>query len=323
MNLYVRLAIIGGAAFFAASAHAFDLQGHRGTRGHMPENTLPAFERAIEIGVTTLETDLALTKDGVLILSHDPVLNPDLTRDRRGVFLDKQGPPIRSMSFAETQTYDVGRLNPAGKYAAQWPEQMAIDGTRLPRLADLFALSERRAPTIRFNIETKLSPVKPDETADPETLVRAFLAEVRGAGVSPARVTLQSFDWRTLIVSRRLAPDIATACLTIDTANTSTLRPVEGKPSAWLGGLDPATFGGSVPQLVKAAGCSKWSPFWRNIDAAVVKEAQALGLKVIPWTINLPADMASVIGAGVDGLITDYPDRALKLLAEKGIAVGR
>jgi glycerophosphoryl diester phosphodiesterase len=306
-----------------SSADAFDLQGHRGTRGLMPENTLPAFEKALAIGVTTLETDMAITKDGVIVLAHDPVLNPDLVRDASGAFLTKQGPPIRALTFAETQTYDVGRLNPASKYAAQWPEQTAVDGTRMPRLADLFALTQRVAPTVRFNIETKLSPLKPDETVDPETFVASFLTEVHKANIAP-RVTLQSFDWRTLIVSRRLAPDIARSCLTIDTPNTSTLRPMaDGKPSPWLAGLDPATYGGSIPRLVAAAGCTTWSPFWRNVDAANVKQAQALGLKVVPWTINAPADMAAVIALGVDGLITDYPDRAQKNLAEKGIAIAR
>lgn len=323
MNSILRTATLAASVILASPAHAFDLQGHRGTRGLMPENTLPAFTRAIEIGVTTLETDLALTRDGVLILAHDPILNPDLVRDARGAFLDKSGSAIRALTFVETQTYDVGRLNPAGKYAAQWPEQTAIDGTRMPKLADLFALTQQRAPSMRFNIETKLSPLKPDETADPETFVRAFIAELRASGVAAERVTLQSFDWRTLFVVRKLAPDIATACLTIDTANTSTLRAADGRPSPWLGGLDPATFGGSVPRLVKAAGCATWSPFWRNVDAAVVKDAQSLGLRVVPWTVNVPADMAAVITYGVDGLITDYPDRAHKVLAEKGIALAR
>ncbi len=317
------LALVAGWLAWTASAHAFDLQGHRGTRGLMPENTLPAFEKALSIGVTTLETDISLTKDGVIVLTHDPVLNPDLVRDASGAFLTKHGPPIRTLTYAETKTYDVGRLNPASKYAAQWPEQTPVDGARMPRLADLFALTQRVAPTVRFNIETKLSPLKPDETVDPETFVQAFLAEVKAADVE-GRVTVQSFDWRTLRISKRLAPDIATSCLTIDTPTTSTLRPMaDGKASPWLGGLDPATYGGSIPKLAATAGCTTWSPFWRNIDARTVQEAQALGLKVVPWTVNAPVDMAVVVALGVDGLITDYPDRAHKILAEKGITIAR
>ncbi len=308
-------------ALVAQSAQAFDLQGHRGARGTRPENTLPAFERALAIGVTTLETDMAITRDGIIVLTHDPVLNPDLVRDATGAFLKRPGPSIRSLTFAETQVFDVGRLAPATKYAAQWPEQMAIDGTRMPQLSDLFALAARTHPSVRFNLETKLSPLKPAETVDPETFVTTFVREVRRAGVSD-RVTLQSFDWRTLLVSKRLAPEIARSCLTIDTPTTSTLRnAVDGTPSPWLGGLDLAS--GSIVDLVAAAGCTTWSPFWRNLDTAAVVRAHASGLKVVPWTINQPADMATVIALGVDGLITDYPERAHKVLAEKNIEIAR
>lgn len=305
---------------FALPAAAFDLQGHRGARGLMPENTLPAFEAAIEIGVTTLETDLALTRDGVLILSHEPVPNPDLTRDASGAFLSAIGRPFRDMTFAETQAFDVGRLNPQGKYAAQWPDQKPVDGTRLPRLSDLFALARGKAPAIRFNIETKISPLKPEETAAPEAFVAAFLAAVQEAGIAD-RVTLQSFDWRTLVLSRQRAPHIQTACLTIDTQRTSNLRALDGRPSPWLAGVDPAVHGGSVPRAAKTAGCSVWSPFWRNLDAAAVAEGKALGLRIVPWTVNLAADMAAVVDLGVDGLITDYPDRARALLEARGIAI--
>lgn len=303
-------------------ALAFDLQGHRGARGLAPENTLPAFERAIGIGVTTLETDLGLTKDGVVVLAHDPRLNPDLVRDASGAWLTGPQPTIRSLSFAELQSYDIGRLNPAGTYAALWPDQRPVDGTRFPRLIDLIELTARRAPSIRFNIETKLSPLKPDETADVDQLVTAILAVVRAAKIE-GRVTIQSFDWRTLLASRRLAPDIATSCLTIETANTNTLRPVDGAVTPWLGGLDPAAHGQDAGRLAKAAGCAVWSPFWRNVDAAKVKSAQALGLKVVPWTVNGSADMTTLIDMGVDGLITDYPDRARGILDDKSIVMAR
>ena len=125
------------------------------------------------------------------------------------------------------------------------------------------------------------------------------------------RTSIQPFDWRTLIESRRIAPEIDTVCLTIETSNTNN---VAGKPSPWLAGLE----GGSVPQLAKAAGCAVWSPFWRNVTSQNVAEAHALGLKVVPWTINDPAEMVRQIDLKVDGLITDYPDRGLAVVIEKG-----
>jgi glycerophosphoryl diester phosphodiesterase len=134
------------------------------------------------------------------------------------------------------------------------------------------------------------------------------------------RTTIQSFDWRTLRIARRLAPEIATACLT--TRRTLADRNDAGgrKPSPWLAGLDPRDFA-SVPGLAAAAGCSIWSPAFRDLSAAAVAEAHGLGLKVLPWTVNGEDDMVRVIEMGVDGLITDYPDSARRVLAAKGIAL--
>src|SRR6185503_9371643 len=124
----------------AAPANAFDLQGHRGARGLAPENTIEGFALALSIGVTTLELDLAMTKDDVLVVSHDRRLNPDHTRGPDGKFLDGEGPAIRSMTLAELQRYDVGRLKPGTAYARSFPEQRAVDGARIPTLAELFDL---------------------------------------------------------------------------------------------------------------------------------------------------------------------------------------
>jgi glycerophosphoryl diester phosphodiesterase len=312
--------IIAIAIFASPSidAKAFDLQGHRGARGLMPENTIAAFEKALEIGVTTLETDLALTKDGHLVIAHDPVLNPDLVRTPDGKWLAKSGPPIRSLTLAEVQTYDVGRINPASKYAAQFPDQKPVDGARMPALAELFALVARSGKSVRLNIETKIRPDRPEETADPETFARAVVEAVRAAKME-SRTTIQSFDWRTLVIAKRLAPEIDTVCLTIETGSNNNVKGVDNKPSAWTAGHDLAAYGGSVAKLVHAAGCGTWSIFWRNITPERVAEAHALGLKVIPWTVNEPADMARLTDMKIDGLITDYPDRARGVLADKGL----
>ena len=301
-----------------ALAQSFDLQGHRGTRGLAPENTLAAFRKALEIGVGTLETDLALTRDGVLVLSHETRLNPDLTRGPDGKWLTGWGPPIRTLTKAELAPYDVGRLNPDSRYAKQWPQQVAADGEHIPTLQALIALTRSIGrDAVRFNIETKLAPDKPDETADPQAFARAVVEAIRAEGVV-ARTTVQSFDWRTLLEVKKLAPEIATSCLTIETSNTDTVRRT-APPSPWHAGLDLAAHGGSLPRLVKAAGCGTWSMFWRNLTPALVKESQALGLVVLPWTVNDPADMNRLIDMGVDGIITDYPDRLRQVMAQRGL----
>lgn len=293
---------------------AFDLQGHRGARGLAPENTLAGFKVALDLGVSTLETDLAVTGDNQLVISHDPVLNADLTRGPDGQWLATGGPAIRMLTLAELGRYDIGRVNPASRYGQQWPEQKPVDGQRFPTPAQLFAMA---GPAVRFNIEIKTDPNRPDLTIDPAAFARLTVEAVRRAGVVP-RTTVQSFDWRGLLEAKRLAPEIATACLSIESTNFDTVQRASGRPSPWLAGLDLAAHGGSVPRLAKAAGCAAWSPFWRNVTAENVKEAQALGLKVVPWTVNVPAEMTRLIDLGVDGLITDYPDRALPVLAAKG-----
>ncbi|WP_289297608.1 glycerophosphodiester phosphodiesterase [uncultured Reyranella sp.] len=312
-----RIASLACAIWAASTglAAAFDLQGHRGARGLAPENTLAAFKLAQDLGVTTLETDLAVTRDGVVVISHDPVLNPDLTRGPDGQWLATAGPPIRTLTLDELRRYDIGRVNPASKYGQQYPEQKPADGQRFPTLAEFFA---QAASGVRFNVEIKTDPAKPHLTLDPAAFARLAVEDIR-KGKAEARTTLQSFDWRGLIEAKKLAPEIATACLSIESANFDTVQRAGGRPSPWLGGLDLAAHGGSVPRLAKAAGCAVWSPFWRNVTADNVKEAQALGLKVVPWTVNAPTEMERLIDLGVDGLITDYPDRGLKVLASKGL----
>lgn len=300
---------------------AFDLQGHRGARGLAPENTLAGFEKALEIGVTTLETDLAVTKDGVLVLSHDPVLNPDIVRAPDGQWLAAPGPAINTLTQDELKRYDIGRLKPASKYAASFPEQVAADGQRIPTLQELFDLVKRSAKPTRLNIETKLAPDKPSEAPDPETFARMVVAAVRAARFE-RRTTIQSFDWRTLLAAKKLAPEIEAVCLTYDnTLRDRTSDDGSRRPSAWLAGLDPVDYTGSVPRLAAAAGCRTWSPLFREATPAAVAEARSLGLKVVPWTVNRPEDMALVIDMGADGLITDYPDRARALMAAKGLAL--
>ncbi|MGV3633949.1 MAG: glycerophosphodiester phosphodiesterase [Pseudorhodoplanes sp.] len=306
-------------ALMTLPAQSFDLQGHRGARGLAPENTIPGFETALKIGVTTLELDLAMTKDNVLVVSHDSWLNPEHTRGPDGEFLKTQGPAIRSLTFAELQAYDVGRIQPGTAYAARFPMQQGADNVRIPKLTDVFDLVQRNgADHIRFNIETKLTPASGADTPDPETFAAALVEAIQEAGLTK-RASIQSFDWRTLMVANRIAPEIERVCLTIQSPGEDNIRRNLPGPSPWTAGLDIDDFGGSVPRLVKAADCQVWSPYFRNVTAALVQEAHGLGLKVIPWTVNEMADLDLIYQTGIDGIISDYPDRARAALP-KGIA---
>jgi glycerophosphoryl diester phosphodiesterase len=302
----------------APPVDAFDLQGHRGARGLAPENTLAAFAKALETGVTTLETDLAVTRDGVLVLSHDPVLNPDIVRWDDGRWLSAPGPAINTLTFAELRRFDVGRIDPASRYARQFPAQRPADGERVPALTELFDLVGRSRKAVRFNLETKLSPEAPAQSPDPETFARLVVEAIRAAGLS-GRATVQSFDWRSLSAAKKLASEIETVCLTYDKTLQDKVEGGTRRPSPWLAELDPVDHGGSVPRLAAAAGCGTWSPYFRELSTAAVAEAHALGLKVVPWTVNEREDMARIIDMSADGLITDYPGRARDVMSEKGI----
>jgi glycerophosphoryl diester phosphodiesterase len=291
-----------------AGASAFDVEGHRGARGLAPENTMAAFRLALLLRVTTIETDLAVTRDDVVVISHNPRLNPEVTRDEQGRWLAGEGPPIRTLRYAELARYDIGRLDPQSAYAKQFPDQKPADGERFPTLDALLALAKEAPYPVRLNIETKLMPDRPEDAPDPEAFASRVIERVQAAGMLD-RVTLQSFDWRTLVAARRLAPTLRTACLTIETNNSNNVTGRDDRASDWTAGYDLRKFDGSVPRLVKAAGCAIWSPFFRNATDARIAEAHALGLTVLPWTVNDVADMRRLIAAGVDGLISDYPDR--------------
>ena len=287
------------------SAQAFDLQGHRGARGLAPENTLPAFRKALELGVNTIECDMGITRDGVVVVHHDLQLNPDTTRDSNGRWLDKPGPAISALSFEELQTYDVGRLKPGSEYAKQFPDQVPVDGTRIPRLSDLFDLVKKSGNAqVGFDCETKVSPLERAATLPIEEFTRRVIAEIRAAGMQQ-RLMIQSFDWSTLQVVQREAPEIRTMYL----SSPRTLSPADGKPSPWLAGFGPELFGGSVPRAVKAAGGKIWAPNQTFLTPAMLAEAHELGLVVIPWTVNDSAMMIKLLDMGVDGIISDRPDR--------------
>lgn len=295
-----------------------DLQGHRGARGLAPENTLAAFDTALALGVHTLELDTVLTADDVVVVSHDATLNANLTRASDGRYIDAPGTPIRSLSVAELQRFDVGRLRPGTRYAQTYPDQRAADGERIPSLAQLFELVQRRGATeVRFNIETKLNPLRPELTPEPDAFARAVLDVARRHGVL-GRITLQSFDWRTLAAAQRLAPEVPTVYLTSQQSWGNNVA-----DPRWTAGLRLTDHAGSVPRLVKAAGGAVWSPFHGDLGAAALNEAHALGLRVVVWTVNEPADIERLLDMGVDGIISDRPDRVRSAFAARGWALPR
>jgi glycerophosphoryl diester phosphodiesterase len=304
----------------AGAAVVLDLQGHRGARGLWPENTLAGFARAMELGVSALELDCGLTRDGVLVVTHDPELNPDLTRDASGRFLERTGPRVFDLSCPQLRTYDVGRLNPASAYAARFPDQEPLDGERIPSLADVLALVRSRGGgRVRAAIEVKTFPEQPALTATPAAFAAALREVVEATGTL-ALVSIMAFDWRVLTAVQRLMPQANTVALTEEQTGDDTVRIGAAPASPWLGGLDPGRFDNSIPRLVKAIGAGTWGPDYLDLDARRIAEAHTLGLKVVPWTVNAVTDMERLLDLGIDGITTDRPDVLREVLAARGLA---
>jgi glycerophosphoryl diester phosphodiesterase len=278
--------------------------GHRGARGLFPENTVEGFVRSLELGVRSFELDVGMTSDGVIVVSHDPALNPDITRDATGQWLNGSRPLIHELTFDALRSYDVGRIRPASLYRVRHRAQKPLDGARIPTLREVLGLSEEAS----FIIELKTDPRHPEWTADPSTLAEAVL-EVVDAASATGRVILESFDWRGPAHIRRIRPEIRLAWLTrADTARDAAL---------WWNGASPADHQNSVPATVAAQGGQIWAPMAETLTRSAVVEAHELGLRVIPWTVNRRAMMRQLIAWGVDGVITDRPDVAMVVLGRE------
>jgi glycerophosphoryl diester phosphodiesterase len=270
-----------------------EVQGHRGARGLFPENTLEGFAAAMSRGIRHFELDVAVTRDRVPVVHHDPALHPDIARTPDGAWLSSRGPLIKGLTSAELARFDVGRLRPGSAYAASYPAQQPMDGARIPTLAAVLALGAH------VTIEMKVIADYPEWTVPAEEMA-ALVAEAIDAADATDRVTVSSFAWRAVRCMRRLRPAIPLAWLT--EARTAAAAEL------WWDGATPAAHGGSVARAVAAEGGATWSPHHPDLDQTQLDEAHELGLCVVPWTVNDSTDMARLAAWGVDGLISDRPD---------------
>ncbi|MBV8923146.1 MAG: glycerophosphodiester phosphodiesterase [Bradyrhizobium sp.] len=309
--------ILSALCLLAGQAMAFDIEAHRGGRALFPENTLVAFAGALSMGVDTLELDVGATKDGVLVVSHERRLNPDLARDGNGNYVAAPGTPLVELPLAAVKSYDFGQIRPDSAYAKQFPEQRAVPGTRMPTLKEVIELVRRSGnDKVRLNIETKIDPDHPAEAPDPETFVALLLGLLGAEGFSD-RVMVQSFDWRTLQLVQQRAPNVPTVYLTLQRGSAPNVSLT--RATSWTAGYDPTDHGGSLPRTIKAAGGAIWSPYFGDVTPALISEAHDLKLSVVVWTVNKPEDMARLIDMGVDGIISDRPDLLRRVAADKGL----
>ncbi len=292
------------------SAKPFPVFGHRGARGLAPENSLPGFARARDLGLTGVEFDIALSADHVALVHHDPQLSADITRDAAGRYLTAPTPVLHERTASELAVFDIGRAQPGSAYAARYPTQQALDQVPIPTLEQVLGA----LGPLDVLIEIKTFPDRPTLTAPPEVMAAAVITLLR-QHEAIERSVLFAFDWRVLRAAARLEPRLRRCCLTAP----DTIAPISATGGRlWLDDLDLAAFGGELARAVAATGACAWAPLHSTLDRRSCELAQSLGLAVIPWTVNLPNDIESMIALGVDALISDYPDRVIARLRREG-----
>ena len=306
----------------------FDLEAHRGGRDVRPENTLYSYAYAIELGATSIECDMQLTKDGQIVMSHNPILNSDITRDKNGNYIENNKYDIRLMTVDELKKFDVGVMDPnCGEYYDLHGKTQFTYDAKIPTLEELMQLIQSYGDkNIVLNIETKSYPDPASagykNNADPKKFVEVFNNIVKKYDMED-RVVLQSFDWQTLIEMKKLNPNISTSALWQEQPSwgrdSESLRRYEKKKSPWLGGLDIKDYQGNPVKAAHAIGADIISPYYTEISKQDVDEAHSLGMKVVPWTVNNEKDMTMLLDMGVDGIISDKPWLLKQVLEKRNI----
>ncbi|OBF24011.1 glycerophosphodiester phosphodiesterase [Mycobacterium kubicae] len=291
----------------------FDLQSHAGGRGETTGESLPAFAKSLEIGVTTLELDIVVTKDSQPLVWHDLNIAATACSDTGPAFdgdpdFPYVGKSVHDLTLAQIRTLDCG------KPSAEFPAAEVVRGNKIAILPEVFAVTDSYRADVRYNIETKVPADHPDSSAGPQEFVDVILAAVRAAA-KVDRVEIQSFDWRTLPLVRQAEPSIPLVALWTEQTWTP------GSP--WLAGIDPAVVGDPIVGATMV-GATILSPNYQQVTGkSFTARAHGLGLKVIPWTVNDTDAMRIQIGYDVDGIITDYPTRLRGVLASLGMALPR
>ena len=306
-----------------------EVYSHRGARSFAPENTLPGVETALRIGADWVDMDVVLTGDGEVLVSHDPVLNPAIVRGTDGKYVAAGSVVVRRLALRELRRFDVGRIDPNSRYAKFFPDQVAIDGTRMPTFREVVRLVHEKARHgVGFQIEMKTDPTNPAISADPVPFARALYRILREERIVD-RVEVQAFDFNCLYALQDLDRHIRTAYLTSrdnEPGGVDDFFSADPKVAGrWTGGKLVKDYQNSIPRMVKALGGTNWEPEDAELTRENLELAHRLGLKVVVWswpemlgTAFDPAMVERMIDWGVDGIITDDPGRLTSMLAARG-----
>lgn len=301
------------AEAFRGGAGLIRVVGHRGARGILPENTMIGFEFAMSTGAQLLEFDVVMTADAVPVITHNHRLHAPTFRGADGAFLTDE-PKVADLTWDEIQTYDIGRIDGTSAYGARFPDQAQIDGLRVPRLRELLqSVAQPRFSNVHLMLEIKSDPAFAHEESYRRKLVGRVLEDIRAAGLDQ-RTLLHSFDWTLLALCQSQAPDMPTSYLTQLPGNADEI----GEDSSKSVSPDFSGCVDQIPDRVAASGGVLWCPYLRDVTKDGVARARDRGLIVCVWTVNEIDDIDRMIDFGVDAIVSDYPGRVQRRLADAG-----
>jgi glycerophosphoryl diester phosphodiesterase len=335
----------------AGEPQLMQVYAHRGARSFAPENTMPAYEATLHIGADWVDMDVVYTKDGQILISHDPVMNPDIVRDAQVNFIAQNKEALKKMSPTERATFnqkyaaknltlaqllqfDVGRLNLSSSYSKFFPDQRPVDGTHMPTLLEVIHYVNRITKNkVGFQIEMKTDPAHPEYSEDAATFAKALYKILKDEKIMN-RAEIQAFDFKCLQELNKLNPKVKTAYLTSRDnekgGDDDFFQSDAIKATLWTNGIKVSDYHNSIPQMVKAMGGFAWEPEDAELTQASLAEAHALGLKVVVWSwperLGTAFDsklINQMIDWRVDGIITDDPARLESILAVRRIPLMR
>lgn len=296
---------------------AVEIYGHRGFAGLFPENTLIGYAEALKIGVNSLDVDIALTKDSIVVASHDPFLNKNFTRINNGTntWLRNNKTKIINLNFTELQQYDVGAINPATFYSQVFPNQKKLNNITIPSLEDIISLiNSCNANNIKIQLEIKTNP-RDDSQEFIEKFVNAIIETLKKTNFL-FKAELQSFDWRALLYAQKISPGVKTAYISEQSLLFNTFA-----DTTWTAGYSLQQYNNSIPQMISELGGAIWCPNYRDLSKFLVIQAHSCNLKVVPWTADFEQEFLDLIQFGVDGIITNRPDLLRKVMTQLGMVL--
>jgi len=297
-----------------AKPNHIKIYGHRGARGDLPENTLDSFNFLFENKISAFETDILISRDLIPVINHDFRLNPALTRNSDGNWIENDDIKIFDLTYEQLSKFKIGSIDKKSKYGRRFDDQKSLGEINIPKLSDLLELASNNiSDDLIINLEIKSTPVEENLTPSPDAMAKLITNEVNKTELKD-KVIYSSFDWRVLREIKNINHQSSRAYL------TSELKGKVYDKSPWLDFM-PLYDSDSreLPRLIKTLGGEAWHPKHKDINKDMVRISHEEGLPVNVWTVNEKYEMLRMIEYGVDGIITDYPLRLKKLCEKEGI----